>query len=1140
MWTKKPRLRIAAWAIPAAFLLSSLGVVASTPASSPAQPARTALPGSPSIIRAIGLHGGRAAPRRAQEVIPPFPAGIGGAPGQGKTGDGDGGADEPLQAANWFQLQRAYPLAAIPTGAHDRALSQVAALRRATLRTVSAPSTDAPLAPGMNAAWLHVGDAGQQTGGSATTDFGGGPVQPRNNGPVGGRVTALAVDPTNANTIYAGTALGGVWKTTDGGQTWAAKTDSQASLAIGALAIDPTTPRTIYALTGEGNYSTSYYGGGLLKSSDAGETWTRVSTALTGLTASRLIVDPHTPQTLYAAIGRGICCLPWTVTASGIGGIYRSTDGGVSWSLVLNPSSSLAGGCADAAGTPVGVGSDLAVSSISGVTVIYAALGSQSGCTANGIYRSTNAGQSWQRLTNPDSSLGRIALDTTPADPNVVYAAIQLADPGQADQGYLGGVFKSVDRGASWSTLNLPDDVKGYDQNGVPLHPTQYNYDFYVAVDPTSPETAYIGGLDIFKTADSGQTWTNTTNVYGSPAGQAIVHPDQHALVFASDGSLYAGNDGGVWGSTDGASTWSNRNGGLEAIQLYGMAVSRPEQGLVIYRGAQDNSNSRYGGSGAWTTVVDGDGTLAAIDPTNSRIAYAGHPNASLFKTTDDGATWALVAGVSSNPSDPASDGRQQFVTPFVIDQTQPRRLLMGTYRLWESTNGGSSWAVTGTGQDLTGGRGTVTTLAIAPSAPNTVYAGTRNGRVQATMDDGGSWVNGAGLPGRWVTSLAVDPANALRAWAGVSGFNVATPSTPGHIFATTDGGHTWHDASGNLPDVPVNALAIDGAGTVYAGTDVGVLASTDNGATWTLLGTGLPNVAVFALVARADGVLYAATHGRGVWSLTVGLPPATPTSTTPPTATPTNTVPPTSTPIPTATTVPPTSTPIPPAPTAPPVSTPLPPAPTAPPVSTPIPPAPTATTVPAPAPASVSATPVNAPLPGLPTPAPSTPGAAPVQRVGATATPQPSQNQPVATAAPVLPAQHPGTGGRTNGKKQSTRPPLALSLAPGFVVSGGALTIGIVTASGARVGFELRVATTKIVATGKGKHIKHTTRITVLYHVSGQGAADKHGRFSGRVRVAYAPTKPTLATLTVIVSTRSGTTTHTVSVTIKPAQRRR
>ncbi len=169
-----------------------------------------------------------------------------GSAGSAGGGDGDANGDGALQAAQWFQQQRAYPLAAIPMGAHDHALSQAATLRRATsLGHVSGQPDSGSLAVSASAAWQHVGDPGQQTGGSATTNFGGGPVHPRNNGVVGGRVTALALamDPTTAGTIYAGTALGGIWKTTDGGQTWAPKTDNQASLAIGALAIDPATPR---------------------------------------------------------------------------------------------------------------------------------------------------------------------------------------------------------------------------------------------------------------------------------------------------------------------------------------------------------------------------------------------------------------------------------------------------------------------------------------------------------------------------------------------------------------------------------------------------------------------------------------------------------------------------------------------------------------------------------------------------------------------------------------------------------------------------------------------------------------------------------------------------------------------------------
>jgi len=247
--------------------------------------------------------------------------------------------------------------------------------------------------------------------------------------------------------------------------------------------------------------------------------------------------------------------------------------------------------------------------------------------------------------------------------------------------------------------------------------------------------------------------------------------------------------------------------------------MSAPNQSMVLYRGGQDNSNSRYDGTGPWTTVVDGDGTLNAVDPTNATIAYAGRPQGFIFKTTDGGSTWRPITGFQG---DPASDGRVEFVTPFVLDPSRPQRLLIGAYRLWESTDGGSSWHITAAGQDLsTTGSDAITTLAIAPSAASTIFAGTSDGNVQVTTNDGATWTNGTGLPGRWVTSATVNPMNPAVAWAGISGFNAATPSLPGHIFQITNGGQTWHNVSGNLPDAPVNALAVDPTGaTLYVGTD--------------------------------------------------------------------------------------------------------------------------------------------------------------------------------------------------------------------------------------------------------------------------------------------------------------------------------
>jgi len=884
------------------------------PASTAAAPAHPASqPAAPTTARSAPAH---RAPQAKRGTASPTASRRGGAASTAPaTGDTGGDGENILAREQWFFSQRAYPGTTIPAGVRLRALAQRDRLQRNLTSRALAPLLRTTAAALATSPWSVVGDPAQVGSGQ---------------GPAGGRVTALALDPNDTTapgpTLYAGTAGGGVWKSADGGQNWAATTDGQQSLAIGALAVDSsTTPSTLYAGTGENaTASDAYYGAGVLTSVDNGRTWAVRGTALISGTVGALAVDPLTPAILYAAVGPGLrgAALPTG------GGIYACTGRGATCTNVLS-----AGAPALPSAVPACLGLwgfDLSVARSGSAATYYAAIGDPSvGCPAGGVYRSTD-GLHWTRLTGFDTAVagvggtvGRIAVAVAPTNPNLVYAAV--AQPSQVTAGgTLQGVYASADGGVTWQRLPAAPD------GGA----TQYWYDLYLQVDPTTATTLYLGGIDVFRftsvdsvTPSSG-TWTNLTNAYATPPGP--VHPDQHALAFGPGGALYAGNDGGVYLGTPGsggAVAWTNRSASLGAIQLYGASVSAPVQPTRFYRGAQDNGISGYDGSGPWTATSQcGDGTLTAVDPTNSSIAYAACQQGYLRKTTDGGKTWPAVTDIplfpAGNPNNivlpgpnPGQDppATHDWVTPLVLDPAQPAHLLEGTDRVWETTDGAASWHRLGcapgiascTGQNLTvPNGGTLSALAIGPStiacSTNTLYAGTSGGQM---------WINTTGtatawtdisreLPIRYITSIVASPITGSVAWAGYSGFTSATPLTPGHVFYTEDKGAHWADVSGvlpssgglGLPDVPVNSLVVAADGTLYAGTDVGVFAATNatkagaaasGGVTWQQLGSGLPNAAVFQLVLRTDGTLYAATHGRGLWSVATGTPAAT--SPTPP-----------------------------------------------------------------------------------------------------------------------------------------------------------------------------------------------------------------------------------------------------------------
>jgi len=737
----------------------------------------------------------------------------------------------------WFYNQRAYPLGYIPAGARSRALEK---LRQKPAKK-AATAMPGRYAPGQSVATVS----------SQWTSIGPQPTNTPFTAVVSGRVSALAIDPRDANVVYLGAAQGGVWKTTDGGLTWTPLTDTQASLAIGSIALDPSNPDTVYAGTGEENFSAdSYYGAGILKSVDGGASWQQLPGPFVGRFDSSsffgggarigsLAVHPTNSQILLAA-----------VQLLFRDGIYRSTDGGTTWTRVLF-------------GAP---GTGVLFDPTNG-NIAYAALGAVGGNSLNGVYKSTDAGETWSpdngSGTNvlPSINVGRIAMAMAPSSPVTLYVGIQNSSPGAF--GNLLGFFKTVDGGQNWTPLPATPDY---------CRP-QCWYDHVIGAHPTNPDVIYAGGAfftTLVRSLDGGATWT----VLSSAASGSPLHADMHALAFSTDGTkLYLGNDGGVWSTTDVTATTVNftpLNTSLAITQFYPGISIRLADLNAGFGGTQDNGVQRYSGVLPWFQVECGDGGWTAIDFNTPSIVYATCEQIRILKSTSNGdfGSWG-PAQTGINTSD-----RVQFIPPFVMDPANPQILYFGTFRVYQTSSGASSW--TAISPDLTGG-GTLTTIAVAPTDSNTVYVGTSDSRVQVTTNAGASWTDrSAGLPRRFITQVASDPASSTTAYVTLSGFSGFLGDTQGHVFKTTDGAASWSDISGDLPNIPVNDIVIDPdqTNTVYVATDIGVFQTTDGGTSWTPLGSGLPTVAVLGLkLHRASRTLRAATHGRSAWDLALGVP---------------------------------------------------------------------------------------------------------------------------------------------------------------------------------------------------------------------------------------------------------------------------
>ena len=755
------------------------------------------------------------------------------------------GAEEVLGRQEWFYGQRKFGLGYIPIGARARALEQrrrmqvqeqAARISSGIASTANVVSTGAA----SSTTWTLLGPQ------PLSTTFGWGNTS--------GRVSALVVDPTNSSVVYLGAAQGGVWKSTNGGTSWTPLTDDQPSLAIGSLAINPNNSSVIYAGTGEENFSgDSYYGQGILKSTDGGSTWTQLAGIFAPPSTApayigSVAVEPGNSSVLLAAVGTV------GVVTSGTGYVARSADGGATWTKVLNASS--------------GHAATSVFFDPSNGSIAYAAL--QNG----GVYRSADGGQTWTQLTGsgsnlfPTTNVGRIELAIASSTPTTLYASVATASP----LGNLLGVYKTTDSGSNWTQVTAAPNYCGTADLCW--------YANAIAVDPVNANVVFAGGsfdasgfLNLVQTTNGGSSWSLVSN-------NTQLHVDLHALAFSADGKvLYVGNDGGVWSTSNpntSSLSWSNLNGGLSTTQFYPNIGLHPTSTTTVFGGTQDNGMAAGSGTLTWSEVNCGDGSSAAIDYNHTSTVYINCSRVNIQKSTTGGGNGTytqMISGITTSD-------RAAFIPPLIMDPVNPSILYFGTFRLYQTTNGASSWSAIST--DLTGGSGNISSMAVSKSDNNVVYVGTSSGKVQMTSNalsgTSATFTNvSTGLPVRAVTSIAVDPTNPANVFVTFSGFNT------GHVFQSTNSGGTWTNISGNLPNIPANAIVFDpdNANTLYVGTDIGVMKTADGGNTWSTLVTGLPNAAVLALgLQESNRLLFAGTHGRGVWTLSVPVVVTTGTTT--------------------------------------------------------------------------------------------------------------------------------------------------------------------------------------------------------------------------------------------------------------------
>ena len=598
---------------------------------------------------------------------------------------------------------------------------------------------------------------------------------------VSGRISSIAVDPSNPAHVLVGAAHGGVWESRDRGASWAPRSDYAATLTVGALAFDPSNPSIVYCGTGEGNWW-SWLGAGVLRSTNGGTTWAQHCTApFVGVGFYALIVDRADGNHLLAGTRNGL---------------YVSTNGGTGWTRRRTPRTW-----------------SVAMAPAGGARAEILA-----GCS-DGVFRSTDGGTNWAAVTLPGNpgTFDRLEVAIAPSNPAVAYA--------WGARGSTAYLWRRA--GGTWTSVAAPPGVSV----------GQAWYDWFVAVAPDRDTQLYCGAIEVHRGDLAGGTWT-WLNLSNKGASGTSIHPDQHNIAFepGQPNTIYVANDGGLFRSPDRGTNWVHCNNGLIISEFEYIAQDHGSARWII-GGTQDNGTNRWTGSATWEHVADGDGGDCGVNRTDPNTAFHTYYGMSPERSTSRGnwGSWAWLP-----PPVPSGEG-SLFYPPFETSATSGDTLAIGGDRVYLSRNNATAWVArafpsaarssamyipnadnvyvgTTDGRVLrTQWTGTTWTALTALTTPRTnavvsdlhvsptnlsrmwaTYSTIGGGRVFQSTDGGSTWTDrSAGLPNLPINAVEVHPSNTNRVWVGADL----------GVYQSLDGGASWADFANALPHVFVGDL---------------------------------------------------------------------------------------------------------------------------------------------------------------------------------------------------------------------------------------------------------------------------------------------------------------------------------------------